>query len=945
MYNMHLIINTHWDREYRWSFAETQFRLAESVDDLINIMQRDEEFRHFHTDSQVSMLDDYLDIRPERKEELKKLVKEGRIMTGPWYTLPAEFCVSGESLVRNLTMGHQLSEELGKVMKVAYNIFSWGQVSQLPQIYKQFGMDTIIFYRGVDQSKLDRLEFKWRAPDGTEAIGLTFGAFHRLNFWRLVYLPYILGGDSVSGENYKISRNNLNNAHLTHICDHNIEMVNHKVVGQTFAKDIDAALKGLDQLIDTVKDKSSTPELLFLQGFDQENPDPVVTELITELNKRNKYGKITVNNLEDYVALLKQRLNESGIINDLQVLEGEMMEVERVGDAFGPLYNGVFSARMPIKMKNNRCEALLSGWSEPVAVWNMIYGGEYPSVPMHKAWKELLKNHQHDGIGGCHVDRVTTAMDERYAQVCDIGETVVRNSLVDITAHIDFSKLGDEQIGLAVYNSNHFARREVVDCLIDIPTDWGMRWSGTNRRDFNIEAVDANGNQVPCKISKLDDDYVFGYLKFGNVMGYETTRCYIAVEVDVPACGYTTLTLTPKKLKQGKKDVLVNAPNCMKNENISVKINDNGSLNITDLKSGRQYENMNYFEDSSDKGGPLRYDPAYYEGAINTLTSHPEVMLIKNTELEATYRITYRWQLPESVETELRIHVPHGSEWIEQGPLTRSTRYVEEVIVSEVTLRKGSRKVDITTTVDNKAKDHRLRVMFPTGLTKAVSSITDSPFDVVRRDIAVPDSTGWYEEAARTWPTKSFVAVAEGDTSCTLVHDCFNEYEITDDDDRAIALTMLRCFSTAGNPTETYCYQELAECLGKHKFNYAIDLSAGDDTAAMVRSAQSFITPLHVAQTTTHSGELENHKSFIKLNNPNFIVTALKKAENDQAIVIRGYLESEKSETVSFDFGFDVKEAYKSDLQENNIQSLELTDSKIAMTIGTKEIVTLKLYI
>ena len=74
MYNMHLIINTHWDREYRWSFAETQFRLAESVDDLINIMQRDEEFRHFHTDSQVSMLDDYLDIRPERREELKELV-------------------------------------------------------------------------------------------------------------------------------------------------------------------------------------------------------------------------------------------------------------------------------------------------------------------------------------------------------------------------------------------------------------------------------------------------------------------------------------------------------------------------------------------------------------------------------------------------------------------------------------------------------------------------------------------------------------------------------------------------------------------------------------------------------------------------------------------------------------------------------------------------------
>lgn len=97
---MHLIINTHWDREYRWSFFETQFRLAEAVDDLIDIMNKDENFTYFHTDSQVSMLDDYLEIRPERTEELKKLVREGRILTGSWYTLPAEFLVTGEALVR-----------------------------------------------------------------------------------------------------------------------------------------------------------------------------------------------------------------------------------------------------------------------------------------------------------------------------------------------------------------------------------------------------------------------------------------------------------------------------------------------------------------------------------------------------------------------------------------------------------------------------------------------------------------------------------------------------------------------------------------------------------------------------------------------------------------------------------------------------------------------------
>lgn len=938
MYNMSLIINTHWDREYRWSFAETQFRLAEAVDSLIDIMEKDPDFTYFHTDSQASMMEDYLDIRPERREALKKLIKEGRILTGPWYTLPAEYLVSGESLVRNLTMGHKIAEGLGKVMKVAYNIFSWGQVSQLPQIYKQFGMDTIIFYRGVDQSKLDRLEFKWQAPDGTEVIGITFGAYHRLNFWRLVYLPYILGGDSVSGENYKISRDNLGDAHLTHICDNSIEMVNHCVTGQNCAGDLDSALKGLEDLIATVKDKSSTDELLFLQGFDQENPDPIVSELVAKINEKTKYGKITVSSLETYIKNLRKKLNDSGIIDKLDVLNGEMLEVERVGDAFGPLYNGVFSARMPIKMENNRCEALLTGWSEPVSVWNYALGGEYPTVPLNKAWKELLKNHQHDGIGGCHVDRVTKAMNERYAKVRDVGETVVRNTLVDLTAKIDFSNLKNQEIGVVIYNSLHFARKDTLAFVVDVPADWGFRWSGTNRRDFHIVAKDANGSEIPCRISKLDDDYVFGYLKFGNVMGYKTTRCYVSLEVNVPANGYTTVTLTPRKLKQNSSATMVTAPNCMENEFINVEINDNGTLTVTDLKTGEKFDKINYFEDSSDKGGPLRFDPAYEEGSINTLTARPEIKLIKDNGLETTYRVTYHWDLPKCIEAPLRIHVPHGSEWIENGPLGRSNDTVDEVITTEITLKKGKKQVEFKTVVDNKARDHRLRVVISTNLSNAKQSIADSPFDIVKRNIELPDSSGWYEEAAKTWPTKTFVAVEDNEKSCIVAHDCFTEYEVYDRKDKAVALTMLRCFSTAGNPTETFCYQELAECIGEHTYRYCVKFENGLSTSDMAHFAQEFTVPMHVAQTTNHKGVLPNELSFFTTDNKNFVVTAQKQAEKSNSVIVRGYLESEKEEIVKLNTFFKCKKAYKVNLEEERVEELSVQDNGISFTLRGKEI-------
>ena len=130
-----------------------------------------------------------------------------------------------------------------------------------------------------------------------------------------------------------------------------------------------------------------------------------------------------------------------------------MLEVERVHDAFGPLYNGVFSARMPVKLQNSRCEALLTGRSEPIAVWSMLGGTPYPAVAMHKAWKELLKNQQHDGIGGCHVDRVTETMNERYRKVQDIGETVIKTSLSELAGRIDLSKLGEREIGLVIANT------------------------------------------------------------------------------------------------------------------------------------------------------------------------------------------------------------------------------------------------------------------------------------------------------------------------------------------------------------------------------------------------------------------------------------------------------------------------------------------------------------
>jgi hypothetical protein len=365
-YTMHLIINTHWDREYRWSFPETQLRLVEAVDLLLEVMEKDPRFYSFHTDSQVSMLDDYLALRPEKREVVERLVKEGRLQTGPWYTLPAQFLVSGEALTRNLLTGHRIARSLGGVMKVGYNIFSWGQISQLPQLYAQFGMDTILFYRGIDQSALDSLEFHWEAPDGTRALGITFGAFHRLNFWVYVYKPYIFG--IRPGTNPEGFRRTGEDGMMTHLSDPYSDDINHHILDQPCHRNLKGALEGLEELLKSVTDKSSTRHLLFLQGFDQELPDPVVPDLVDEINKETDHGTIVIDTLPDYVSAVREELEEKKLMDKLPRLTGEMLSVEKQGDPFGPLYPGVFSARMPVKLKNHDCQVRLERWAEPASV-------------------------------------------------------------------------------------------------------------------------------------------------------------------------------------------------------------------------------------------------------------------------------------------------------------------------------------------------------------------------------------------------------------------------------------------------------------------------------------------------------------------------------------------------------------------------------------------------
>ena len=105
-------------------------------------------------------------MRPGARERIAELVREGRLLIGPWYVLPDEWLVSGEALIRNLRLGSRKAGEFGGSMTVGYVPDQFGHVGQLPQIFAGFGFEGAVLWRGVGED-VEETTFFWEAPDGT----------------------------------------------------------------------------------------------------------------------------------------------------------------------------------------------------------------------------------------------------------------------------------------------------------------------------------------------------------------------------------------------------------------------------------------------------------------------------------------------------------------------------------------------------------------------------------------------------------------------------------------------------------------------------------------------------------------------------------------------------------------------------------------------------------
>lgn len=170
-YVWHMVSMAGYDREGAEPFPVARLRLIRLLDEALDRFDADPRFRYFTLDGQVSLLEDYLSLRPENFERVEQAVQDGKLLIGPWYVQP-EFALAGpEVVIRNLMIGLRTARVFGPPMTVAYLPEVHVLPDYLPQILRGFGIEAIVIPRLSDDQPTEMI---WEGDDGTQILLGTF---------------------------------------------------------------------------------------------------------------------------------------------------------------------------------------------------------------------------------------------------------------------------------------------------------------------------------------------------------------------------------------------------------------------------------------------------------------------------------------------------------------------------------------------------------------------------------------------------------------------------------------------------------------------------------------------------------------------------------------------------------------------------------------------------
>lgn len=922
---VHVMSNTHWDREHRHAFQETRIMLVQLIDELIEIMENDPEYKFFTLDGQSIVLHDYLEVKPYMKERITKLIKDGRILIGPWYSLVDCYSVNPESIIRNLLVGHRVCREFGEPMKLGYSIFSFGQMAQLPQVYAGFGIKDIVFYKGGSTKVFTKSEFIWKAPDGTEAFTTRLGKYKRWNFSFNFSIPVILGGNpKIPGWLAKFN----GPGRLCHMNDmrfinhYSIELEPDTRIREEFIE------KAVGDVIDSVSESTSENVFLAFDGTDFTSSLKDIPKALEIANGIMK-GEVELvhSNPVEYFEDVKKDISLDSLIK----YEGEMR--------FGPISNvhsETMGVNVEIKQALFNAENSIINYAEPLSAILKINGGKYKKDILDLAWRYLLAAQAHDSVHGAGDPKIKTDNLNRLAQVLEIANSITRRAVEGICSLIDMTAYEMEDILIAVFNTTPYKRSEVVRLAVDLPVEELVR-------DYRLE--DMSGERM--ETYQLDR-YSFNLAMIHRANRPKTVYCdrveLDAYIKDIPAMGFKLLKV--KRVK-GDPDAYqepfpagvfpynpIGKPgNVLDNGLVRVTINNDGTIDILDYETGKIYGGLNYYTDTGCSGDFWVHREPANNHTITTKGGSCRISLVKNSGLYASCVVSMIMEIPGNLT---------------ENKKSRSSSLIPTEISYEVTLNKGSKRVDFKVKLNNKSKDHMLTVSFPVNID-TVYSYSECPFEIRKRNIDNSiDDFGKKGPELERHAMQNFIDISDGENGFALFTKGLKEFGTVRDRGPIINLTLLRAVSGTF-PIHDDLFigfkKETSQCLGEQTFEYSILLHKGDfEKGNVIEESRKYIIPPVSAEIGSGiNGLLKEDISFVKIKGSSLILCAVKLAEDGDGIVIRlnnptgGILNEE------LEFFNSLGEAYLTNMNEEPVERLEIKENRIALKVPPYKVITLYL--
>lgn len=649
---------------------------------------------------------------------------------------------------------------------------------------------------------------------------------------------------------------------------------------------VDTCVLRLLRIYDMLKHYSAANNVLALSGADDTPPNPNIVLIRNQANCMQEKFKVKISTPTEFFDAIKD------IESKLDVVQEDL----------NPVFQGCYSARIRLKQYNRLLENLLYSL-EAFSTIAWLLGSAYPDDKLDEAWEPVLFSHFHDVICGTGSDRTYEETIKGYEFSEKLVEGINETTLRWLAEHIDTNGQG---IPIIVFNSLPWKRTDVASAVIS--------FEQPGIQDFSME--DWMGNPIPCQTAFQEKIAFFEVFK-------EPMRVNIQfIARDVPGLGYKVFYVIP-----GKKQIFNNIEATMEpdkavmeNAFFGVEVDPWKGL-ITSIKDKQQdWEVINQelplgntITKEPDNGDPWEINAPLRGGlsSVKRVFPFPKPW-------ESDYAHNYGAQT--TVDTG-----PVFAEINVQGDFGKGKRE------SHIRVYQDIPRIDFSTTLINTDEWVRYRIVFPTGI-KAGRVFNEIPFGSVERGCWESPSQNWVDY---TDGIKGVAFLNRGIPGSSIVDGIF-------------MLSALKCTGIKQYGTKEVLHETIGamEKNIEHTFEYAIMLHRGDwKTVNLARKGMEFNNPLIVSKARKQEGALGSERSFVEVSPENVVVTAVKRAHSDNAVIIRLYETIGQPSSGRIILFKEIREAFETDLLENKLSKLDPVKNTLEFRIGKFEIKTFAVYL